>query len=575
MAKNVVVKTAAGTLYEYNSYTNKVDVTSYPQGECPEVKGVSFSEVAEIASLPNIDTFIIELTQSCNMRCRYCCYGGTYQDNRTHSGKSMGEKTYLQALDFIERNRVKERKLHIVFYGGEPLTRFKQLKEFVSLAKLRFSKDTDYTISTNGLLLNEDVVRWCIEQDVCLNVSLDGMPSVHDKTRRDAVGGPTFEIVHDNLRQIKRVDTQYWETHVNILVTLDDVHNLLPIAKYWGQDVLLRTKPPFMISRVSPCSLGDYKINQDETLAALRSLMDYYAVNRQNVFARAYIDMLCPPILDRPVYVMSDPMSPLMCLPFNPRCFIDCDGNVGICEKTSDKLRIGTVKDGWDLDSIRNAIKKMVDERKKRCSDCECIRLCQTCFTNYFFDEERWEADCNWQRIWLRISLTITLELLERELLRCEEAEQLSLDGLRQTDSEAIFRLFSNENIVKYIEGLEKFTSIEDSQQFLLVMSDNIRNFAHYGKMFAIRNAAANLVGIVGIDDIYDGTANLFFALDDKYWHRGVMTAMLSDYLGKYLPEEVQKIETHIHPENSSALSLASKFSIVKISTESLNLDSN
>lgn len=574
MAKTTVVKTAAGTLYEYNSYTNKVEVASSSQGECPEVEGVSFSDVAEIASLPNIDTFIIELTQSCNMRCRYCCYGGTYQDNRTHSGNSMSEETYLQSLDFIESNRVKERKLHVVFYGGEPLTRFEQLKKFVSLAKLRFPKDTDYTISTNGLLLKEDVIPWCIEQDVFLNVSLDGMPSVHDKARRDVVGSPTFDKVHNNLRQVKLFDAQYWFNHVNLLVTLDDVHELLPIAEYWGHDVLLRTKPPFMISRVSPCSLSDYEIDQEETLETLRSLMNYYAVNRQNVFAKAYFEMLCSPILDRPVYTMNEPMSPLMCLPFNPRCFLDCDGNVGICEKTSDKLRIGTVKDGWDMDTIRGAINKMVAERKIRCSDCECIRLCQTCFTNYFFDEDRWNSDCNWQRAWLRISLTITLELLERELLRCEDADELVLDALRWSDTEAIYRLFSKENVVKYIDGLEKFTSLEDSQQFLLVMSDNILNFAQHGTLFAIRDATADLVGIVGIDDNYDGVANLFFALDDTYWHRGVMTAMLSDYLGKYLPDEVQRIETHIHPENSAAKSLTNKFSIVKVTTESLNLDS-
>lgn len=575
MAKNVVVKTAAGTLYEYNSYTNKVDVASIPQGECPEVKGVSFSEVAKFSSLPNIDTFIIELTQSCNMRCRYCCYGGTYQDNRTHSGKSMSEDTYLLALDFVERNRVNERKLHIVFYGGDPLTRFEQLKKFVSLARLRFPIDIDYTISTNGLLLNDDVVSWSIEQGIFLNVSLDGMPSVHDKSRRDAVGNKTFNKIHDNLERIKGIDAQYWHTHVNLLVTLDNIRNLLPIAKYWEEDVLLRTKPPFMISRVSPCAISDYELNEEQTLKHLRALMDYYAVNRQNVFAKAYFEMLCSPILDRPVFAMDEPMSPLMCLPFNPRCFIDCDGNVGICEKTSDKLRIGTVKDGWDMDIINAAIAKMVNERKSRCSDCECIRLCQTCFTNYLFDNARWAADCNWQRSWLRISFIITLEILERELLRSEEADELVIDTLRWTDDEALFGLFSNEIVVKYIDGLEKLTSVEDSQQFLLVISDNIRNFAQHGTLFSIRNAESTLVGVVGIDDIYDGTANLFFALDEKYWHRGVMTAMLSDYLGKYLPDEVQKIETHIHPENTAALTLASRFSIIKVKTESLNLDSN
>lgn len=478
MAKNVVVKTAAGTYYEYDSYTNTVNITGNPQGTCPEVKGVSFCEVSEVSSLPNIDTFIIEVTQSCNMRCRYCCYSGTYQDNRTHSNKSMSEETYLLALDFIEKNRVKERKLNVVFYGGEPLTGFERLKQMVSLAKSRFPKDTDYTISTNGLLLSEDVIQWCIDNQLYLNVSLDGKPSVHDKSRRDAAGRATFDKVHHNLCRIKGLDSEYWYTHVNLLVTLDDVHKLLPIAKYWGEDVLLRTKAPYMISRVSPCSLSDYELNAIETIKALRALMNFYAVNRQNVFARAYFDMLSSPILDRPVYTQSEPMSPLMCMPFNPRCFIDCDGNVGICEKTSDKLRIGTLRDGWDFNTINKAIEKMASERKFRCGDCEYIRLCQTCFTNYFFNEAKWVADCEWQRRWLRISLIITLELLERNLMDSEESKDYFLDELKNDDIPAIKEILGKPEVVRYIDGLAPIKNFEDSECFYLLISGKTSNFA-------------------------------------------------------------------------------------------------
>ena len=575
MAKNVVVKTAAGTYYEYDSYTNTVNITGNPQGSCSEVKGVSFCEVSEVSSLPNIDTFIIELTQNCNMRCRYCCYGGSYQDNRTHSGKSMSEGTYLLALDFIEKNRVKERKLNIVFYGGEPLTGFERLKKMLSLAKSRFHEDTDYTISTNGLLLSEEVIRWSIDNGVYLNVSLDGKPSVHDKSRRDAAGRATFDRVHQNLSQIKSLDSEYWYTHVNLLVTLDDVHKLLPIAKYWGKDVLLRTKSPYMISRVSPCTISDYELNSGETIKALRALMNFYAVNRQNVFAKAYFEMLCSPILDRPVYTMSEPMSPLMCLPFNPRCFVDCDGNVGICEKTSDKLRIGTLRDGWDFNAINKAIGKMANERISRCGDCECIRLCQTCFTNYFYDEERWSADCEWQRAWLRISLTITLELLERNLIDSDESKEYFLDDLKEDDIPSILEILGKEEVVKNIDGLAPLKNFEDSKCFYLLISGKTSNFAQSGKMLAIRERKARMVGAVGLDEITNGSANLFFFLDSKCWHRGVMTAMLSNYLGRYLPDEVQRIETHINPANSHALLLTRKFSSITVTTESLNLDSD
>lgn len=93
--------------------------------------------------------------------------------------------------------------------------------------------------------------------------------------------------------------------------------------------------------------------------------------------------------------------------------------------------------------------------------------------------------------------------------------------------------------------------------------------------MLAIRDRKARMVGAVGLDEITNGSANLFFFLDSKCWHRGVMTAMLSNYLGRHLPDEVQRIETHINPANSPALLLASRFSNITVTTESLNLDSD
>ncbi len=569
----MIFETASETRYSYDMRSNKIDIVDGNDWQSTDIS-VDFGDVAPAASLPNIDTFIIELTQSCNLRCRYCCYGGGYKDNRRHSGKTFPVSEFESLIRFIKGSRVLVRKLNIVFYGGEPLLRFKDIVEFVGRARRTFNENIDFTISTNGLLLEKrEIMDWCIDENVCLNISLDGIEDIHDKNRIEAVSGnPTYARILSNLRRVKDKSEDYWYSRVNLLVTLESLKNLLPIAIYWGSDSLLRTKPPYLISRISQASIEDFHLDKQKNIEVLRSLMDYFEVNRENVFVKAYFDMLSSPILDRDIFDVRYGMTPLMCLPFNNRCFIDADGNLGICEKTSDDLRLGSISDGWDMDSVNQAMDKMVQERKKRCGTCPNFRLCKTCFTNFFYSNEWWEADCRWQMAWLRISLTITMELLERNLLRSEHAENLYLDALRESDLESVFNLFSKESIVKYIDGLEKFTSINDSQRFFLVMSENLCNFAQSGKMLAVRDETASLIGIVGIDEIADESANLFFVIDDKYWHRGVMTAMLSDYLGRYLPDSVKKIETHINPENTAALSLAKRFSQIVVNTEPIDI---
>ena len=79
-----------------------------------------FAPLEQFSVLPNLDMFIIGITEQCNLRCTYCCYSGSYEGNRTHSNKSMSTEDIDQTLSFIREN-ARGDKLHIAFYGGEPL----------------------------------------------------------------------------------------------------------------------------------------------------------------------------------------------------------------------------------------------------------------------------------------------------------------------------------------------------------------------------------------------------------------------------------------------------------------------
>lgn len=559
----MIIETRSGSRYHYDMRSNRINVAEDNKLQ-ESIVPVVFDEVKPISALPNIDTFVIEFTQQCNMRCTYCCYGGSYEGNRTHSSKIMAEAILSSTIDFIKKNKVQNRKLTIVLYGGEPLTRFPAIKLYVERIRKEF-EGADIIISTNGLFLDsEQMVQWLISQGIFLNVSLDGMKQFHDESRRDITGNPTFVRIHSNLSKLKDLDEAYFQSHVNLLVCVKRLEDLLPISKFWGRDNLLRSKSPYLISGISKSSIEDYNLDESEALSILHNLMDFYSRNRDNIFARTYFAQIIDPIIDRDIFDLEQKHTTLACLPYNNRCFIDCDGNIGICEKTPDTFRIGTLERGWDFDVIRNAIESLANVKKSRCASCEHLRFCQMCFTNHGFDEKRWDADCEWQKKWERISITIALEMVEENLIYSEDASKCSLRPIVENDKASLYRLMSNSNIVRYLDGVQIPDDFEDFLRFFLLISEINAKFA-YHTLLAIVDEMSDLIGVVGIDDITDDVANLFFLLEDGHWGKGIMTAMLAEYLERYLPKDVNRITTHINPDNKAALALMSKFEIIEV----------
>lgn len=565
----MIIESASGTRYHYDMRSNKILLE---EEACliPKARPIVFGSIEKADTLPNIDTFILELTQSCNFRCSYCCYGGAYSDNRTHSSKSMDEQTLLQTIKFIARQRVTERPLNIAFYGGEPLLRFDQIKLFIENAKGVLPFDTNYTISTNGsLLTNEKVLNWCIANNITLNISYDGDQKMFGSERLFSDGRSTGKHVHSVLENIYRNHEDYWYKKVNLLVTVKNPASLISIALQWSNSTVLRGKAPYIISGVSPATLEDLEINEQVILDTLRSFLDFYSCNRDNMFAKTYFEMLCSPVLDRQIFELPDGYTPRTCLPFNPRCFIDADGNMGICEKTSDKLRLGNIYGGWNMDIVNEAIVKMAERRIATCADCEMFRLCKTCFTNFYYDSKWMEADCKWQMSWNRIALAITIDLLELNIVTSEQAARCSLRPIEERDVASIQRIMGKDSVMEYVEGLTKFENFEDSFHFFLLISEINANFAS-PSLLAIVDEKSDLIGVVGVDEISDGVANLFFILDDDYWGEGVMTAMLSMYLARYVPVETKQITARINKRNSAALALMKNFSRVTVSTAPL-----
>ena len=142
----------------------------------------TFKEVGIVKSL------CLMVAQDCNLRCKYCFGdGGSYGGQRAVMSEEIGRA----AVDFIIKNSKNRKHCEIDFFGGEPLINLKTVKavtEYVRKRETETGKIFKLTLTTNGMLLNDDTTQWLNDNNISVVLSLDGRKSVHDAMRPDAAG---------------------------------------------------------------------------------------------------------------------------------------------------------------------------------------------------------------------------------------------------------------------------------------------------------------------------------------------------------------------------------------------------
>lgn len=143
-----------------------------------------------------LDLFVLELTQRCNLRCKYCVYSGGFGNRRSHGRTDMELDLALRALKYGFERCKDAPRLGIGFYGGEPFLRFDLMKEVIQTAReLAEDRDVSFNVTTNGTLMGPEVCDYCIQGRLAVTLSLDGPQEIHDCFRNDAAGKGSFDRV--------------------------------------------------------------------------------------------------------------------------------------------------------------------------------------------------------------------------------------------------------------------------------------------------------------------------------------------------------------------------------------------
>ena len=142
-----------------------------------------------------VKALCLHVAHTCNLNCSYCFASqGKYHGDRAVMSFEVGKR----ALDFLVENSGTRHNLEVDFFGGEPLMNFQVVKDLVAYARSiekAHNKNFRFTLTTNGVLVDDDVIAWANRE--CSNVvlSLDGRKEIHDRYRVDYAGNGSWEKI--------------------------------------------------------------------------------------------------------------------------------------------------------------------------------------------------------------------------------------------------------------------------------------------------------------------------------------------------------------------------------------------
>lgn len=376
----------------------------------------SFEPRQPFSAMPEVDTFILGITEQCNLRCRYCCYSGAYEGSRTHSSRAMNSDDIDAILAFIQEMS-SSRHPHIAFYGGEPLMQYSLLQYTVEKAEERWPDQVDFSITTNATLLTEERMEWLMRHHVQLEISIDGPMTFHDKCRVDSSGRGSFSRMYRALSYIVTEHSDYLP-HVKLLMTLTSVDDLPAIAEEWNRDEVLRHLSPSHVTGVAPnfatqVDKGDFESLRGQYLR----LLDLYEQHPDWLVLRSFFNECLAYWKDRPIVDAGGSVPMSTCMPRNTKLYIDASKQIGVCEKISDRFRIGTVEDGVNWATANQHVQSYYEMRLKRCTACPAIRVCDLCLTAIEYNDAQWDVLCHNERTYARLNMLLFCEMAERGML--------------------------------------------------------------------------------------------------------------------------------------------------------------
>ena len=221
-----------------------------------------------------VKALCLHVAHTCNLNCSYCFAAqGRYQGERALMSLDVGKR----AMEFLIENSGTRRNLEVDFFGGEPLMNWQMVKDLVAYCRQRekeTGKNFRFTLTTNGMLIDDDVIDFCNREMSNVVLSLDGRKEIHDRLRVDYAGHGSYDTIVPKFQKFvkARGDKNYYirgtYTHANTDFTKDIFHMAdLGFTELSMEPVVSKPDDPCALTKEDlPVLLDQYELLAKEML---------------------------------------------------------------------------------------------------------------------------------------------------------------------------------------------------------------------------------------------------------------------------------------------------------------------
>jgi len=374
----------------------------------------------------------LEVTEKCNLRCRYCVYDPKEKGKRNHRNRDMSLDIAFKAIDLLERNSKYKDEVAVTFYGGESLLRFPFIKSCIeySKRKLKGKKRIGFSITTNGTLITKKMADYFAGEGVSLNVSIDGPKDIHDSHRKDILGKGSFEKA---IAGLKLLLNSYGKNSEKISLSMVytpsfSTKRIQRVLDLWNEYKWIPLQIPVNITYPLSSPEGEksfykQKIDIDSSLWDFmrnKFVKDYKNKEKSFPMASHIIERDLASLFKRPIY--SKPKNKYhlngCCIPGSRKLFVEVNGTLRLCERIWDAPALGDVIKGIDIDLVRKIyVNEYAEKSLPMCAECWALNHCKICYIHAFkngrFDSYMKEMNCRMTRIGIEENLKLYCQLLE------------------------------------------------------------------------------------------------------------------------------------------------------------------
>lgn len=403
----------------------------------------------------NVDNYIsthvnmitLELTERCNLRCKYCIYQDFNEGYRGYGERDMTIETARHAIDLLVKHSADvepEKKLIVTFYGGEPLLKFDLIKQCVEYAE---SKKVDhewlFAITTNCTMLTDEKIQYFAEKGFTLTASIDGYKEIHDANRVYPNGDGSFEIALKNLEKLaieyKKRDVEGPHISINSVITppydfekLNKLQKFYSSLKWLPKDARITwayAQPdPNKTKEETEREMARIKIGDEMELNPISAWhYDNMSSIERELFTREGEMRSLMGIHERHIVNAPITFAPLnaCCIPGSRRIYVTVDGKLKVCERIGESPDIGNVIEGLDFEAIRRYFyDEYIEKSLPSCKDCWTVQMCALCYM-YCYNKDGIDMDRK------RLSCERIKFLNERSLVRYHELLENNPQGLK------------------------------------------------------------------------------------------------------------------------------------------------